>query len=169
MALKISKSQIHNLYAIAAKMKLVESGNKNDEFHSVVYSVTGKNSVSALTGAEFYKVRDRLIEIQGSENKVNSKKSRKKKKEEVNEIEGMTQGQTAKVWYLMYEFAKHSPSHAAVGERLKGIIKRQLKMDVDVKKPFVWLTHKQGNQLIEILKKYVTNAKSKSTDIEQIK
>lgn len=168
MALKISKYQIHNLYAIAAKMKLVESGNKNDEFHSVVYSVTGKNSVSSLTGAEFYKVRDRLIEIQGSEN-VNSKKSKKKKKEEVNEIEGMTQGQTAKVWYLMYEFAKYSPSHATVGERLKGIIKRQLKMDVDVKKPFVWLTHKQGNQLIEILKKYVTNAKSKNGDIEQVK
>lgn len=168
MALKISKSQIHNLYAIAAKMKLVESGNKDDEFHSVVYSVTGKNSVSSLTGAEFYKVRDRLIEIQGSEN-VNSKKSRKKKKEEVKEIEGMTQGQTAKVWYLMYEFAKYSPSHATVGERLKGIIKRQLKMDVDVKKPFVWLTHKQGNQLIEILKKYVDNAKDKSVDIEKVK
>ena len=167
MAFKISKSQIHNLYAIAAKMKLVESGNKDDEFHSVVYSVTKKNSVSSLTGAEFYKVRDRLIEIQGSEN-VNSKKSRKKNKEEVNEIEGMTQGQTAKVWYLMYEFAKYSPSHASVGERLKGIIKRQLKMDVDVKKPFVWLTHQQGNQLIEILKKYVANAKSKSTDIEKV-
>lgn len=169
MALKISKSQIHNLYAIAAKMKLVESGNKDDEFHSVVYSVTGKNSVSALTGAEFYKVRDRLIEIQGSENKVNSNKSKKKKKEEVKEVEGMTQGQTTKVWYLMYEFAKYNPSHASVGERLKGIIKRQLKMDVDVKKPFLWLTHKQGNQLIEILKKYVANAKDKSVDIEKVK
>ena len=80
----------------------------------------------------------------------------------------MTQGQTAKVWYLMYEFAKHSPSHATVGERLKGIIKRQLKMDVDVKKPFLWMTHRQGNQLIEILKKYVVNAKSKSVDIEKV-
>ena len=169
MALKISKSQIHNLYAIAAKMKLVESGNKDDEFHSVVYSVTGKTSVSSLTGAEFYKVRDRLIEIQGSENQLSSGKVKKKNKEEVNEIEGMTQGQTAKVWYLMYEFAKYSPSHASVGERLKGIIKRQLKMDVDVKKPFVWLTHQQGNTLIEILKKYVANAKSKNGDIEQVK
>lgn len=168
MALNISKSQIHNLYAIAAKMKLVENGNKDDEFHSVVYSVTGKRSVSSLTGAEFYKVRDRLIEIQGSEKQVNNKKVKKKKNEEVKEVEGMTQGQTAKVWYLMYEFAKYSPSHATVGERLKGIIKRQLKMDVDVKKPFLWLTHRQGNQLIEILKKYVVNAKSKSVDIEKV-
>jgi hypothetical protein len=100
---------------------------------------------------------------------MNSKKSKRKKKEEVKEVEGMTQGQTAKVWYLMYEFAKYSPSHATVGERLKGIIKRQLKMDVDVKRPFLWLTHKQGNQLIEILKKYVANAKDKSVDIEKVK
>ena len=77
MALKISKSQIHNLYAIAAKMKLVESGNKNDEFHSVVYSVTGKNSVSALTGAEFYKVSDWVLEIQ--EIVISQGRKRKKK------------------------------------------------------------------------------------------
>ena len=60
----------------------------------------------------------------------------------------------------MYELEKVSPSSAKIGERLKGIIKKQLKIDVDVKKPFVWLTYKQGNQLIEILKKYVENVKT---------
>ena len=167
---KISKAQIQKLYAIASRLNLVESGNKNDNFHSIVYSVTAKNSVSQLTGAEFYKVRDRLLQMQGSkkenynkDNKENGKygKYKKKyKKEEVNGLEGMTQGQCKKVWYLMYELEKVSPSSAKIGERLKGIIKKQLKIDVDVKKPFLWLTHKQGNQLIEILKKYAQNVKT---------
>ncbi|EJU21170.1 PF06252 family protein [Peptoanaerobacter stomatis] len=163
--MKISKSQIQKLYAIASKLNLVENGNKNDNFHSIVYSVTGKNSVSELTGAEFYKVRDRLIEIQNdakdnSKSDKDNKYKKKTKKEEVNGLEGMTQGQCKKVWYLMYELEKVSPSSAKIGERLKGIIKKQLKIDVDVKKPFVWLTYKQGNQLIEILKKYVENVKT---------
>lgn len=161
--IKISKSQIQKLYAIASKLNLVENGNKNDDFHSIVYSVTNKSSVSELTGAEFYKVKDRLIEIQNKDNKANGKDGKykkKDKKEEVNGLEGMTQGQCKKVWYLMYELEKVSPSSAKIGERLKGIIKKQLKIDVDVKKPFVWLTYKQGNQLIEILKKYAQNVKT---------
>ncbi|MGP1599371.1 phage protein GemA/Gp16 family protein [Peptoanaerobacter stomatis] len=155
MAYRITKRQIQNLYAIAAKLSLVESGNKNDDFHSVVYSVTGKSSVSELNGAEYYKVRNRLIQMQGAEDKNIKKKN---KKESVAKVEGMTQGQCSKVWYLMYEFEKASPSHATVGERLKGIIKRQLNIDVNTENPFVWLTHKDGNKLIEILKKYVASA-----------
>lgn len=161
--IKISKSQIQKLYAIASKLNLVENGNKNDDFHSIVYSVTNKSSVSELTGAEFYKLKDRLIEIQNKDNKANGKDGKykkKTKKEEVNGLEGMTQGQCKKVWYMMYELEKISPSSAKIGERLKGIIKKQLKIDVDVKKPFVWLTYKQGNQLIEILKKYAQNVKT---------
>lgn len=169
---KISKAQIQKLYAIASKLNLVDNGNKNDDFHSIVYSITSKNSVSQLTGAEFYKVRDRLLKIQNyakdnlksdKDNKANGKDSKykkKTKKEEVNSLEGMTQGQCKKVWYLMYELQKVSPSSTTIGKRLKGIIKKQLKIDVDVKKPFVWLTYKDGNQLIEILKKYVINVKT---------
>ncbi|MGP1569027.1 MAG: phage protein GemA/Gp16 family protein [Peptoanaerobacter stomatis] len=169
---KISKTQIQKLYAIASRLNLVESGNKNDNFHSIVYSVTAKNSVSELTGAEFYKVRDRLLKIQNyakdnlksdKDNKANGKDSKYKKKikkEEVNSLEGMSEGQCKKVWYLMYELQKVSPSSATIGKRLKGIIKKQLKIDVDVKKPFVWLTYKDGNKLIEILKKYVSNVKT---------
>ena len=151
MLYKITKSQIQNLYAIASKIGILESGNKDDSFHALVYQMTNKKSVSDLSGMEYYKVRDRLLEIQGSD----------KNKDDTKATEGMTQGQCSKVWYLMYEFEKASPSHATVGERLKGIIKRQLNIDVDVKKPFVWLTHKQGNQLIEILKKYIETARKK--------
>ncbi|MBF1051031.1 MAG: DUF1018 domain-containing protein [Peptostreptococcaceae bacterium] len=167
---KITKSQIQNLYAIASKIGILESGNKDDSFHALVYQMTNKKSVSDLSGMEYYKVRDRLLEIQGSDKNNDAKvKTKKKNKDDTKATEGMTQGQCSKVWYLMYEFEKASPSHATVGERLKGIIKRQLNIDVDVKKPFVWLTHKQGNQLIEILKKYVANAKDKSVDIEKVK
>jgi hypothetical protein len=162
MVNKISKSQIQNLYAIASKLGLLENGNKDDIFHSLVYQITNKKSVSSLSYVEYCKVKDRLLEIQGSDRNNDVKaKSKKKNKDDTKATEGMTQGQCKKVWYLMYEFEKLNPSNTNVGQRLKGIIKRQLNMDVDVKKPFVWLTHKQGNQLIEILKKYIETAKKK--------
>ena len=163
MVNKISKSQIQNLYAIASKLGLLENGNKDDSFHALVYQITNKKSVSSLSYVEYCKVKDRLIEIQDCYKNTEDIKNKSKKNhvEKIKNTEGMTQGQCKKVWYLMYEFEKLNPSNTNVGQRLKGIIKRQLNMDVDVKKPFVWLTHKQGNQLIEILKKYIETAKKK--------
>ena len=132
MVNKISKSQIQNLYAIASKLGLLENGNKDDSFHALVYQITNKKSVSSLSYVEYCKVKDRLLEIQGSDRNNDAKvKTKKKNKDDTKATEGMTQGQTAKVWYLMYEFAKHSPSHATVGERLKGIIKRQARKSIN--------------------------------------
>lgn len=178
----ISKEQIRNLYAIASKLNILVQGSKDDDFHNLVYSITGKSSVSQLTGAQYYKVRDRLIAMQlrknkaddeQNENKSNDKKNntaskstnnknnkdRKNKEYKKKKVAPITDEQIGKIWYLMYEFEKVSPSSASVGVRLKGIIKRQFKIDVNVKEPFVWLTYKDGYRLIEILKKYVANKK----------
>ena len=44
------------LYAIASNAGLVEHGNKEDPFHQIVYSVTGKTSVKDLTSREMKQV-----------------------------------------------------------------------------------------------------------------
>ena len=50
----ITKQHIHTLYAIASRVGLVESGNKNDDFHCLVYRLTQKQSVKELTERESY-------------------------------------------------------------------------------------------------------------------
>ena len=59
----ITKQHIHTLYAIASRVGLVESGNKNDDFHTLVYRLTKKQSVKDLTEKEFYVVKGNLLKI----------------------------------------------------------------------------------------------------------
>lgn len=74
---------------------------------------------------------------------------------------GATAGQQRKVWALMYELQKRdtAPSTASLGERLCGIIKKELKVDAGPTQPFAWLDFHACNKLIEVLKKYVANVK----------
>lgn len=171
----ITKAQIQNLYAIASKTGVLESGNKDDNFHLLVHKLTGKNSVSKLNNMDFYKVKNSLMELQRdnqnskSNNQAISKEiakniSKKPKWYKKRPVEAITDAQIRKIWHLMYDLQNLSPSTATVGSRLKGIIKRQLKIDVDVKEPFVWLTSKDGYNLIEILKKYVASKENKAAN-----
>lgn len=72
----------------------------------------------------------------------------------------MSDGQRRKVWRLMYQLEEldDKPSSAKLGDRLCGIIKKELHIDCTSKQPFRWLTYQQGSKLIEKLKKYVENA-----------
>ena len=157
----ISKKQIQNLYAIAAKNDLVENGNKEDEFHLLVKQLTGQTSVSKLTENQFYLVKNRILNLNKVEKNIKKDEIKSNKYGNIVSKRGLTKGQASKIWFLMYEFANYSPSKATVGQRLKGIIKRQLNIDVDVKNPFLWLDYHDGNKLIEILKKYVHNAEGR--------
>ena len=76
----------------------------------------------------------------------------------------MTEGQQRKVWQLMYKLSEFdaAPSSATKGERLCGIIRKELNVDASVNKPFVWLGFDDGNKLIEVLKNYVKSAQRKA-------
>ena len=41
----MAKGQTQTLYSLAAVLGLVESGNKEDPFHMIVYRISGKTSV----------------------------------------------------------------------------------------------------------------------------
>ena len=47
---------------------------------------------------------------------------------------------------------------ATLGQRLCGILKKELHIDALPKEPFAWIDFQTCNRLIEILKKYVANA-----------
>ena len=79
----------------------------------------------------------------------------------------MSDGQQRKVWRLMYqlETLDEKPSSARLGDRLCGIIRKELSVDCVAKQPFRWLTYQQGVKLIEILKKYVANAQRRKDGV----
>ena len=152
----IDKQQIRKIYAIGNALGIVERGNQDDNLHTLVASLTGKDSVKALTYAEAQAVITDLQQRQGA-----APLPRHKPKTHTERPGGATEGQQRKVWALMYQLQKRdtAPSTASLGERLCGIIKKELKVDAVPAQPFAWLEFQTCNKLIEVLKKYVANVK----------
>lgn len=158
----LKPQQTQRIYAIGARLGLVESGNKNDLLHELVYSIAQKSSVRELDEQEYKKVVAELANKLRIANLTEPKTVHpfKAKKREDKGIGKISDGQTRKVWQLMYSLEKldKKPSSAKLGDRLCGIIKKELHIDALPKDPFAWLTYQQGVKLIEILKKYIANA-----------
>lgn len=157
----IEQFQIRKIYAIGNALGIKSSGAEEDELHTLVGGVTGKDSIKSLTYKEACAVIARLEELQG---KAASPKPRSRKtKEHESRPGGVTSGQQKKIWALMYELKKNDevPNDVQLGDRLCAVIKKELHADAIAKNPFAWLTFEQGNKLIEILKKYVVSAEKR--------
>ena len=141
----MSKQQIKYLYTLATKLKIVDKNDENDNLHQLIYQLTNKTSVKELTDSEIKSVIEYLQKLHTSVPVSNS----------------CTKGQQSKAWCLMYEIEKcdKTLSKAKVGERLCAIIRKELHIDVTTEEPFVWITQKQCNKLIEVLKGYLQTAK----------
>lgn len=150
--------QIREIYSLGARLGIV-GGDRNDDLHALVVSLTGKESVKDLSCDEYRTVREELKKRAGA---AGSHEKKSKNRYEQSPA-GMTVGQQKKVWQLMYELQKYDrePSTASLGERLCGIIKRELGLDAQPKSPFVWISYQEGSTLIERLKKYVYNAEKR--------
>jgi len=143
----IATQQIRKIYAIGNALGIVERGNAEDSLHDLVSSITGKDSLAVI--------RD-LEKRQGD-----APPPRRRPKAHTERPGGATEGQQRKAWALMYELQRRdtAPSTASLGERLCGIIKKELKVDAVPAQPFAWLEFQTCNKLIEVLKKYVANVK----------
>lgn len=153
---------------MGAKLSLVESGNKNDLLHELVYGITKKNSIRELSEQEYKKVVNELagrLKVQSLE--APPQKLHKKQKFENSGCGKMSDGQQRMVWRLMYQLSEldKEPLSAKLGDRLCGIIKKELNIDCSSKQPFRWLTYEQGVKLIEKLKKYVANAQRRKDGV----
>lgn len=137
--------QIKKMWAISKALGM----DKED-----LYALAGVESLHELDTRKANDVLARLNEMQGSY--TSDKKH--------PEIAGMaTEGQQRKAWALMYQLKglDKTPNTATLGERLCGIIKKEIRTTALPEKPFVWLDFDDANKLIEILKKYVNSAYKK--------
>lgn len=152
----IATPQIRKIYAIGRALGIVERGSAEDSLHDLVSSLTGKNSVKALTYAEAQTVIRDLEKRQGD-----APPPRCKPKAYTERPDGATEGQQRKVWALMYDLERRDtmPSTASLEVRLCGIIRKELKIDAVPAQPFAWLESQTCSKLIEVLKKYVANVK----------
>lgn len=147
--------QVRRIYAIGNELGIVGRGH-DDLLHSMICGMFGKESVKELTEEEAKK----LIWELGKRKKSCriSKPARRTSKPAA-----VSDGQQRKIWALMYQLAKVSPSKANLGDRLCGIIKRELHMDAWPDNPFRWMKYQDGSHLVEILKGYIKSAELKAS------
>ena len=120
---QITKEQIKRVYALASGLGILESNNKNDMLHQLVFSVTGKESVSKLTDTEFKKLQGELIErmkLSNLEAPLKTKKDKPKAKAPEDVPDMMTQAQQNLAWRMIYRLQEldETESSATVGDRI---------------------------------------------------
>lgn len=152
---EIHASQIRKIYAIAQELHMV-TRDRDDVLHDLITQMTGKASVKELTYDEACQVIGELEAKQGT-----PPPRHKPRKVRLVKQGGVSDGQKRKVWALMYQLERISPSVTPVGKRLCAIIKKELQMDAFEKDPFAWLNYKAAAKLIECLKGYIQSAQKK--------
>ncbi|MCM1334942.1 MAG: regulatory protein GemA [Bacteroides sp.] len=139
------------IYGLGAACGIVESGNREDGLHSVVYRVSGKTSVRELTEVEARKVITELysyLRIAKSEPPPTAKAK-------------MTGEQAGLAFRLVYRLAEldTTPSKSPPRERLCGVIRKVVGIEVDPGEDiFKGFSEEQGSAVIEELKRYVRTA-----------
>ena len=145
------------IYALGARLGILESGNKDDLLHNIVFRLTGKKRIRDLNESEYKAVVNDLC-TQLIIDELDEPPRRRRKYESVPGM--MSEGQQKMVWKLMYQLKDYdiSASSTTLGNRLCCIIKKELHVDCPSGQPLRWLTYAQGSKLIEIIKKYVSSA-----------
>lgn len=160
----MTKQQIQRIYGMGAVLGILESGNKRDNLHLLVESLTGKDSIRSLSEDEYRTVVHELSERIHIKNLQEPPPKIRRTARYEEQPGGMSEGQQRKVWHLMYELKKLDvkKSKKTLGERLCGIIKKEIGVDAIPEKPMVWLTYEQGSKLIEAIKRYIRSAERRA-------
>lgn len=151
------------IFALAKSMDMIDkSKGKDDPLHLLVAGITGKDSLSGctLTDAEADAV---ITELRLRQRGGFPEPPKEHQKESLD-------GPRKKVWWLMYRLIEYDlqPSTAEPVERLRGIVKRTLKLDIVPADPLDRLTYVQISEVIECLKRYVNSAKRKKEKGERL-
>lgn len=160
---QIEKAQIRDIHVLGAGLGIVERGSHDDGLHQLIAGITGKVSTKELTKAEAEQVLTELMNRMRIANPARKTTATAKSHRYQETPGGMSEGQQRKAWRLMYELQELDtvPSTATLGERLSGIIKKELGVDATQKDPFKWLDYMQGSKLLNVLDKYVKNTAKK--------
>ena len=133
----ISKNEIRKLYAVASMHGLV-GRDHDDDLHLIIYNMFKKESVKDLTENQYKKV---LKYLDNLTNNTENGMITNKQKQYVNT--------------LMQKLAKVSPSKCSLNERLVGIINKHFNITAYSKEPLIWVSKKNAQKLIVILKDYI--------------
>lgn len=151
----IDKKAKQRIYAIGAKLGIVGQGHE-DDLHALAASLTGKESISALSAEEGRLVEQELARRAASLAPQGKARKRARKYEELPG--GMTARQQKYAWFLMSEVERFDPAPDGVALRYRmcGLVEKQFKVTAFPEQPFRFLTWQQGSDLIEALKSMAT-------------
>ncbi len=139
------------LYALASELNLLERGNPEDDFHIIVFRITGKSHVSELTEKQQKAVLTELLE----------------RKQMTENPEKISKRQQDKVWKLIYKLCELDPSDAEPFDRLSGALKKILNTSSFRRDPFHWVKEKDAPKLINTLNGYVKSAEKKRQQLKK--
>lgn len=165
---RVDGRQLRKIYAIGNALGIVErraSGDiacHGDSLHELVSMISGKESLRDLDAEEADRVIAALERRQGH---YTPPKEKRKKWEKVYP-DGITPGQSAKIWALMYALRSfdRDEESCSLGKRLAAIVRKDLQRECPEGDPLVWIDGETASQLIEILKHYVKNAEEKARE-----
>lgn len=140
----ISKAEIRKLYAVASNCGLV-GRDHDDDLHIIIYNKFKRESVTDLTKKEYIETLDYIYNLTN------------------HSINGMiTSKQKKYVMGLMQQLVEINPSSATLEERLARIVHKHLGNTAIPQEPLIWVTKKQAQVLIVILKDYIEYEKKKN-------
>jgi len=144
------------IYGMASALGMVERDSKEDALHQLVYGITGKSSVRELTQKEQNAVIAELRKRLRAEHPNIQKEPQRSRPNK------MTPNQKSKAWALLYELATYAPSDVSMGERMAGVVQKELHITSFAADPLRWVSLSDGSRLIEQLKRYVQHAKERA-------
>lgn len=137
----LSTAQVQKIYAMGSKLGMVDSKNHSDDMlHNLVYNLTGQDSIKNLSYDEYKAVVSELAtRLKIEQLAPTAPPKHPRRKQHKSTAKGMSEGQQRKVWSLMYQLATYDiePVSATKGERLCGIIKKELHIDCTPSKPYI--------------------------------
>ena len=116
----ISASQISRIYAAARDLGMSTKG-ESDDLHTLVYAVTGKDSIRQLTAAE---AREVIRELDKRSVPADTHRRRPAPNPSVYPPGQMTPSQINKCWRLIYSVCASDPSDVPPADRLAGAAER---------------------------------------------
>lgn len=142
-----------------------ELGMSEDDRHALIYSITGKESITELSDKETQQVIHELTERLKQKNRTRPTEKQTTKTYKPQVAGMITLAQQKLAWRLVYRLKEldTSPSSASAGERMAGAIRKELGITAaesgDI---FKWVSFADGTKLIEKLKMYVRSAESRA-------
>ena len=147
------QKKIRQIFALANKLEMSD-GTHSDDLHYLIYRVTGKSSVRALTEGEAVSV---IKELQQYVELAELDKNAPPPPSDAL----ITEGQIAMIFRKMYKLAEYDtePCEASVRERIAGVLSKVTGLKVNsAGDMFKGLTEAQGAAVIEELKRYIRTA-----------